>query len=89
MYWLTTRPVPAGWLLWPDKQPQLQGAAFRSCGFVLSETLVQIELPFGACCRPAAQELLCAGLIRFAGTSDLEALSKFYGLCYQIPFGCA
>ena len=89
MHWLASRPVPVGWLLWPDQQPQLQGAALRSCGFVLSETLVQMELPSAACCRPGAQELPSAGLIRFAGTSDLEALSQFYALCHQIPLGYA
>ena len=24
MRWMATRPLPVGWLLWPDQQPQLQ-----------------------------------------------------------------
>ena len=89
MRWMAARPLPVGWLLWPDQQPQLQGAALHALGFVFSETLAQMELSFGACYRPGADALPSAAWIGLAGPSDLEALAQFYALCHQIPLGYA
>lgn len=89
MRWCAMRPVPVGWLLWPDQQPQVQGAALRSLGFVASDTLLQMELPTGWSCDPCTDGLPSAGRIRWASPADLEALTSFYAQCHQIPMGYA
>jgi len=89
MRWLATRPLPVGWLLWPDQQPQLQGAALQALGFVFAETLVQMESSSGWSCHQDAVALPAAGWIRSPGPCDLEALAQFYALCHQIPLGYA
>jgi ribosomal protein S18 acetylase RimI-like enzyme len=80
---------PAGWLVWPDQLPKLQGQWLSARGFTACERLWLATLcsnaPSAALLLEASPAVPRGDAIRWLGSPDVEGLAQLYGRCHGIP----
>lgn len=82
---LARAPSPAGWLLWPDQQPNLQQSVLRGCGFRLCERLWLGVMDSHQLAELTARWPAVSTSCRLLSSGEREPLARLYGACHQVP----